>query len=227
MQVDYITHSGDDLLVCNAARVSFDKESSWAEKFGAEPGSRTHLNERDEKLIKYLAKHNHWSPFSHPQITLRMKAPIFIRTQCFKSKVGFTENEVSRRYVDDEPEFFIPVPRKRSPSAKQGSLDEFPTYLDECLSILDTSYMLSKIAYEKLLKHGVCPEQARMVLPQGMYTQWFWTGSLAAYARFYKQRTDPHAQKEIRDLAKMVGDVIEPLFPNSWKVLTESTNDTN
>lgn len=221
MQVDYITHSGDDLLVCNAARVSFDKHK---EEFGDD----------DKKLLRYLAKHNHWSPFSHPQITLRMKAPVFIRTQCYKHKQGFTENEVSRRYVDDEPEFFIPdVWRGRPTNSKQGSDGEIKTILfhgDEELSptvLYREVYRRALFFYGEMIRGGVCPEQARMVLPQGMYTQWFWTGSLAAYARFYKQRTDSHAQKEIRDLAKMVGDVIEPLFPDSWKVLTENTNDTN
>lgn len=222
MEVNYITHSGDDLLVVNAARVSFDKHK---EEFGDD----------DKKLLRYLAKHNHWSPFSHPQITLRMKAPVCIRTQCYKHKQGFTENEVSRRYVDDEPEFFIPdVWRGRPVNTKQGSSDKVITSLpygafrlqpisEAYLKLLDHAQDL----YDIMIIEGVCPEQARMVLPQGMYTQWYWTGSLAAYARFYKQRTDPHAQKEIQDLARMVGDIIQPLFPNSWTVLTEITDDTN
>ena len=177
MRVDYITHSGDDLLVVNAARVSFDKHK---EEFGDD----------DKKLLRYLAKHNHWTPYSHPQITLRMKAPIFIRTQCFKSKVGFTENEVSRRYVDDEPEFFMPnVWRGRPINSKQGSSGEVievlyrRMYGDQTVTQgVERLYEHALDLYARMIEKGVCPEQARMVLPQGMYTQWFWTGSLAAYA---------------------------------------------
>lgn len=208
MKVDLYDYMGDERMVVNAARVSFNKQ---AETFG----------EADEKLIRYLASHNHWTPFAHPQITLRMKAPIFIRTQCFKHKQGFVENEISRRYVDDPPELFWPVLRQRPTNgAKQGSKDEFPVNLETCESVLQIVYDVAKQGYDKLIEEGVAPEQARMVLPQSMYTEWFWTGSLAAYARFYKQRIDPHAQKEIQDLAKMVGDIIQPLFPVSWEALT-------
>lgn len=209
MNVEYVDHLGTDLTVVNAARVSFSKHK---EEFGDD----------DKKLLKYLASHQHWTPFAHPQITLRMKAPVFIRTQCFKHKVGFTENEVSRRYVDDEPEFFVPILRQRPDNgAKQGSKNEFPVNLEFCDSILQSAHQYCEAVYERLIKEGVAPEQARMVLPQSMYTEWYWTGSLASYARFYRQRTDPHAQKEIQDLARMVGEVIQPLFPESWKVLCE------
>lgn len=209
MEVTYVNHMGDDLMVVNAARVSFFKESK---EFG----------EADGKLIKYLASHGHWTPFAHPQITLRIKAPIFVRTQLFKHKVGFTENEVSRRYVDDEPEFYNPRGAWRgrpTEGAKQGSSDVIETkwsglmYDNAVRQCLDT--------YNEMLKEGVAPEQARMVLPQSMYTEWYWTGSLAAYARVAKLRLDPHAQGETRDVAKKISDIIKPLFPVSWSALVD------
>jgi thymidylate synthase (FAD) len=203
---------GDDLSVVNAARVSFDK---YTEQFKA----------GDAGLITYLADHGHWTPFSQTAITLRMKAPIPIRTQCFKHKVGFTENEVSRRYVDTPPEFFSPVWRGApTGGAKQGSsgdLGDSPQILFDLVAA--RVYREANKAYEYMLDRGVCPEQARMLLPQGMQTEWIWTGSLAAYARFCQLRLDPHAQKEIQDLAKMVSDIIEPLYPVSWAALMKST----
>lgn len=215
--VEYVDHMGSDLMVVNAARVSFAKESAWEDA--------NVLQDKDKKLIAYLAKHQHWTPFAHPQICLRIKAPISIRTQLFKHKVGFVENEVSRRYVTDEPEFYIPRWRgKPTNGAKQGSDDfiEFDdnynyNYLgynsavEHCLSI-----------YHDLLRRGVAPEQARFVLPQGTYTEWFWTGSLAAYARVCKLRSDPHAQWEVREYSTAISTIISELFPESWKVLTTS-----
>lgn len=204
MQVEYVDHMGSDLTVVNAARVSFGKHKDT-------------FDDSDAKLIKYLCRHGHWTPFAHPQICLRMKAPVFVRTQCFKHKTGFVENEVSRRYVDDAPTFYIPDVWRGRPTdgAKQGSSGEVKLesevegFFEYCLRY-----------YQMMLAKGVAPEQARMVLPQSMYTQWYWTGSLAAYARFYKQRSDSHAQKEIQDLAKMVGETIQPLYPASWEALT-------
>ena len=206
MNVELVDNMGSDMTVANAARVSFNKHKDV-------------FDENDEKLIGYLADHHHWTPFAHPQITLRMKAPISIRTQCFKHKVGFTENEISRRYVSDEPDFFFPVWRgKPEGSAKQGSSD-----VKENQSELEWAYgfalRTALDAYNQLLADGVAPEQARFVLPQGMYTEWYWTGSLAAFARFYTQRTHEGAQSEIRELAEMVSDIIQPLYPVSWSVL--------
>jgi thymidylate synthase (FAD) len=207
MEVSYIDHMGSDLTVVNAARVSFAKH-------------KEEFEENDTKLISYLAKNNHWTPFSHAQIQLRIKAPVFVRTQLFKHKVGFTENEVSRRYVDDEPEFFIPILRRRPDNGmKQGSRDEFPVNLDLCDSLVLNSYRHALLTYNRLIKEDVAPEQARMVLPQGMYTEFYWTGSLAAYARVAKLRLDPHAQGETRDVAKMISEIIEPLFPVCWRAL--------
>lgn len=208
MKVEYVDHMGSDLTVVNAARVSFDKHKDVFE-------------DSDEHLIQYLARHGHWTPFAHPQITLRMTAPVFIRTQCFKHKQGFVENEISRRYVDDSPTFYWPVLRQRADNAKQGSRDEFPVELETCEEILAWSYRNAEYAYDTLIENGVAPEQARMVLPQAMYTSWYWTGSLAAYARFVSQRTDTHAQKEIQELARLVSEEIAPLFPVSWRALID------
>ena len=227
--VKYIDHMGNDLMVVNAARVSFNKASDW----DSEPhwsGSREHkLSERDQKLVKYLATHKHWTPFAHPQITLHIKAPISIRTQLFKHKQGFVENEVSRRYVKDEPDFYVPDWRSAPTNgAKQGS-DDFITEL--VTNDLDRDY--SRVAldavdtYNMLLKEGVAPEQARFILPQGTYTEWWWTGSLAAYARVYALRSDPHAQWEVREYAKAISDLIKPLFPVSWEALCPPLNTSN
>jgi len=152
-----------------------------------------------------------------------MTAPVFVRTQCFKHKVGFVENEVSRRYVDEEPIFFVPDHwRTRPESAKQGSgwplseelqgptKDNYREAINKCEEI-----------YNSMIATGVAPEQARMVLPQSMYTQWYWTGSLMAYARFCGQRLDDHAQQEIQDLAAEVATIIQSLFPVSWHYLVE------
>ena len=206
--VEYVSHMGDDLTVVNAARVSFNKKSL---EFG----------DRDEKLISYLAKHNHWTPFSHPQITLRIKAPIFVRTQMFKHKVGFTENEISRRYVTFNPEIYTPRWRfAPTDGAKQGSSG----FIEDTESI-DNMYIPAIVdcinIYNNLLKQGVAPEQARAILPQGTYTEWWWTGSLSAYARVFKQRIDAHAQWEVQQYASAISNIIAPLFPVCWKVLTE------
>ena len=227
--VQHVSHMGSDLTVVNAARVSFASES----QFEIDHGGMPCISEKDIKLIRYLAKHNHWTPFAHPQITLRIKAPISIRTQCFKHKQGFVENEISRRYVDFPPEFYHPKWRHRPDgNAKQGS-DGWLECRDVggetsggvSLEPLYKAYehLMQKAlnVYEELLSLNVAPEQARFVLPQAMYTEWFWTGSLAAYARFYKQRIDKNAQWEVQQYAEAVGKIVEPLFPISWNELTK------
>lgn len=207
---------GSDLTVVNAARVSFNKESEWSLVQG-------YLAARDEGLIAYLAAHNHFTPFTHCMITLRETVPIFVARQRFKHTVGFSYNEVSRRYVDGDPEFYIPETwRKRAKNKKQGSSDEPVTmesghraeWLPEHL------YERPLAVYKRMLELGVCPEQARMVLPQSMLTSYYVTGSLAAFARAYKLRSDPHAQMEIQELAKAWDGIIRPLFPVSWEALT-------
>ena len=223
--VEYVDHMGSDLTIVNAARVSFNKESSWEgeQHFSGHIKDRK-LSDKDFKLIRYLAEHNHWTPFAHPQITLRIKAPISIRTQLFKHKVGFVENEISRRYVSYVPDIYQPFWRGKSiGSVKQGSEDfitdvetktnferTYKDAVDRCLEV-----------YNSLIDKGVAPEQARFVLPQGTHTEWWWTGSLAAYARVYSQRSDSHAQWEVREYAKALHTIIEPIFPESWYFLTK------
>jgi thymidylate synthase (FAD) len=198
--------------------VSFAKTSEWET---AEDGTRV-LSQKDQRLIKYLANHNHWTPFAHPQITLRIKAPIFVRTQLFKHKVGFTENEISRRYVTNEPEFYTPDWRAApTDGAKQGSSDFIYDPVVEDLDRVYNKVALESVEiYKQLMENGVAPEQARSVLPQGTYTEWWWTGSLSAYARVFKQRIDAHAQWEVQQYADAIGKILEPLFPHSWAVLT-------
>lgn len=174
------------------------------------------------ELAVYMRKiPEHWVPFSHPHITLRMAAPIPIRVQCFKHKVGFSESEESRRYISTKPVLYMPEAfRSAAASVKQGSAG-----IHHKSDELRIRYMLfcekAVAEYEHMLAVGVCPEQARFVLPQGCEVNWAWTGSLYAYANFYNQRSDPHAQKEIQELAEQVNQIIEPLFPVSWRALTQ------
>lgn len=213
---------GDDLRVVNSARVSFAKEHQQ-------------FQDNDAGLINYLAKHNHWTPFSHVQITLREKVPIFVARQRFKHMVGFTYNEVSRRYVDDAPDFYTPGSwRKRAENKKQGSSDEIllelewetdDPYQPWAKKDIKKAYLNflehAKWLYGVMIQNEVAPEQARMVLPQSMYTEYYVTGSLSAWARAYKLRIDGHAQKEIQDLAKMWQETIGGIkeLEHSWKAL--------
>jgi len=215
---------GSDLTVVNAARVSFAKESNWdVERNWKLEIISKELSDKDKKLIKYLAEHKHWTPFAHPQIMLHIKAPVSIRTQLFKHKVGFVENEISRRYVSETPDVYIPNWRSRpSNGAKQGSGDfiiDENIRLEQELSYRDSVKEAIK-TYEQLLANGVAPEQARFVLPQGTYTEFVWTGSLYAFARIYNLRIDAHAQWEIQEYAKAIDKIIAPLFPVSWQTLT-------
>lgn len=226
MKATYIDHMGSDLTVVNAARVSFAKQSEWLTNpptyLDAVETAVTQLSDKDAKLIAYLARHQHWTPFAHPQITLHIKAPIFVRTQCFKHKVGFTENEVSRRYVDSAPEFYTPgIWRKRAANKKQGSSEEAAPDQRDLRESYDDLIAAAQRCYEAMLAGEVAPEQARMVLPQSMMTEWYWTGSLAAYARFVRQRTHDGAQEETADIARQCAAIIEPLFPVSWAALVE------
>lgn len=226
MKAEYLDHLGTDLTVVDAARVSFDKKSSWAED-----GS---LQEKDVKLLSYLARNGHWTPFAHPQITIRETVPIFVARQRFKHVIGFVYNEVSRRYVDDNPEFYYPSNWRGKPRhSKQGSSDV--VMVESYVSIPGTDVTLNYAAlvqlcakwYQLNTEAHVAPEQARMVLPQSMYTSYHVTGSLMAWARFYNLRSDPHAQLEIQELAQQVGEIIQPLFPHSWRLLTTGTLTVN
>ena len=207
--VECIDTFGDDLTVVNAARVSFAKES-------------TVMEPRDAKLITYLANHGHISPFFHPQIRMRLKMPIFVAREWFRHTVGFARNEVSRRYVDDEPECWIPdVLRARDTNKKQGSKDEPIANHEGVLKHVQEHTKGALEFYNFLLKEGVAPEIARGVLPQSMYTEFVETASLSAYARLCSLRLDPQAQKEIREFADAVSKLMEEKFPVSWKALSK------
>ena len=194
---------GSDLSVVNAARVSFSKESN---KF----------SEKDEKLINYLAKHNHWSPFGHASVQLHIKAPVFVARQLVKHQVGLVWNEVSRRYVDDEPEFFIPDQwRSRPENSKQGSGEEIIIYN------IESTMQFVKQTYQNLLKANVAPEMARMVLPQNMYTEWYWSGTLMAFARVCNLRCKDDTQFETQHIADCIDWHLHEKFPVSWGALRE------
>lgn len=212
MKVEYVDHMGDDLAIVNAARVSFDKTSMLEEG---------NLIEDDVRLIKYLAKHHHWTPFAHTAISLRMGAPVPIRTQCFKHKVGLVENEESRRYIKSTPIVYIPKAFRSIPegSIKQGSGD---VHEDSDYWVEQYKYVTNVAVdcYLEMIKVGICPEQARLVLPQGAIVNWIWTGNLLSFANFYNKRIEASAQKEVQAVAAKVRDIIEPLFPVSWKGLT-------
>lgn len=210
---------GTDKTVADCARVSFNK-------------IKDSFDDKDESLIAFLAKHNHWSPFSHPQISLHVKAPIFVLRQLLKSVVGLTWNEVSRRYVDTPPEVYIPETwRGKAEDKKQGSSsaivttitgptfgsDELQTFSihDAYIEFLNASNGFYKCAVDA----GVAPEMARMVLPLSTYSEGVWTGSLAAFARVYKLRSQPDAQMETREIASQINEIIQKLFPVSWRTL--------
>jgi thymidylate synthase (FAD) len=207
IDVSLIDCCGSDLSVVNAARVSFNKLSEFDEL--------GELYEKDEKLIKYLAKHKHFSPFNHAFLSFRVKAPIFVARQLVKHKF-LPWNEVSRRYVTDEPEFYFPDGwRKSSSNVKQGSSDE---KADIDWLVYDVKYYASEkplSLYYELINKGVCPEQARMVLPQNTMTEWVWSGTLGAWLDMLKLRLDPHTQKETRDVAIKIHEIVAALFPVS------------
>jgi thymidylate synthase (FAD) len=215
--VRYLYHAGDDLSVVNAARVSFSKRSTLDEN--------GFLRIKDVKLIHYLADHNHWTPFAHNSITLHIKAPIFVRTQLFKHKVGFTENEESRRYVKHTPSFYMPKWRTLPPdNAKQGSGD----FLNDKNTICELNDRMKKLIELSISNYDfatkfVAAEQARAFLPQNMYTEWLWTGSLAGYARVFNLRSDSHSQWETQEYAAALSHICSQLFPESWLALTKKT----
>lgn len=219
MKAELIDHMGTDLSVVNAAKVSFDRiDGYWIDEEEAK-----RLNVRSHPgLIRYLAKHDHWTPFAHTAISLRMQAPVPIRTQCFKHKQGLVENEESRRYISSRPVLFVPDAFRNAPTngAKQGSSGVHHRS-DYWRSVYEANCQLQITLYERMIEDGVCPEQARFVLPQGCEVNWVWTGNLYAFANFFNKRTDPHSQKEVRDLAEQVGSIVQPLFPVSWEALTK------
>jgi thymidylate synthase (FAD) len=210
--VELLETFGDDLTVVNAARVSFDKVSN-------------ELTEGDKKLINYLAKHDHVSPFFHPQVRFRIKMPIFICREWFRHQIGFARNEVSRRYVDTPPECWVPRPyeiRERDPRLKQGSKSTPVDDSDTVHEMMRTQTESSLRTYHDLLSKGVAPELARTILPQNMYSEFIETASLAAVARLCHLRLGSDAQKEIREYAGAVNECLKLAFPVSWKALADT-----
>ena len=204
MNVDIVDKMGSDLTVVNSARVSFAKEVN----------AKDYDKDKEEKLIKYLAEHDHWSPFSHCFMQFRIKAPVFVARQLVKHQVGLAWNEVSRRYVDEEPEFYIPfIWRGRPENKKQGSSDK------EIEFDITPTVKYVKETYNNLLKDGVAPEMARMVLPQNMMTEWFWSGSLYAFARVCNLRNKEDAQEETRMITHHISRHLKDHFPLSGKYL--------
>lgn len=226
IEVTYLGGYGSDLTVVNAARVSFHKESDWELACG-EPGTNLTqvLSQKDEKLINYLAKHKHFSPFNHAFLSFRVKAPIFVARQLVKHKF-MPWNEVSRRYVDEEPELYVPKDwRARADNVKQGSSNDtvplFPIETPDGVVTLSEIQMDCIRAYSDLLNQGVAPEQARMVLPQNTMTEWIWSGTLGAYLDMLVLRLDPHTQHESRIVAQKIAEVVQALFPVSYKARIE------
>ena len=204
MNVELIDHMGSDLSIVNAARVSFAKlHEEFDEK-------------SDTRLINYLAKHNHWSPFGHASMQFHIKAPVFVARQLVKHQIGLTWNEVSRRYVDTEVEFYEPTEwRLAAENKKQGSSEETVKYN------LAPAHRFAKECYENMLSLGIAPEMARMVLPQSMMTEWYWSGTLYAFARVCNLRCKPDAQKETQNVGWDIDKYARKLFPASWRALRD------
>lgn len=241
MKAQYVNHYLSDRDIANFARLSFDRR---AEDYTDEQnnsliqflGRGMSTRDWDSSVMNIMSNHDpkeveemlnrlkktptHWVPFGHPQITLRMQAPISVRVQCFKHKIGFVESEESRRYISSKPELFVPEYfREKAANVKQGSGGMHPDsgyWLQRYVRTANESIAL----YEKMIEEGISPEQARFVLPQGCEVNWVWTGSLYAYANYVTQRTDSHAQQESQNLAGEVSDIIAPLYPVAWKALT-------
>jgi len=210
VDVELIDHMGSDASVVNAARVSFGKRI-------------TEMSEGDTKLIRYLAKHNHWSPFGHASVQFRIKAPIFVARQLVKHQIGLTWNEISRRYVDYEPEFYeVDKWRGRPVDKKQGSSEENIEWINKNIRTGALQSQVENVAlanYNLMIGAGVAPEQARMILPQSMMTEWYWSGTLYAFARVCNLRCAEDAQYETRIVANLINDECEKLFPISWTEL--------
>jgi thymidylate synthase (FAD) len=209
MEVTYLGHYGDDLVVVNAARTSFGKRKEV-------------FDEKDTRLIRYLVKHGHVLPFRHPHVSFHFKAPVFVARQLGKHQVGMSWSEISRRYVTGNPEFYWPDKwRAAAPDKKQGSLDSEVQFGDRVQRQMESAQQQCVAAYNVALNAGVAPEQARMILPPNMYVEWHWTGSLLSWAHVWKLRTAPDAQKETRDCVMKIGPTMAALFPESWKALTQ------
>ena len=216
MTVKFIDKMGSDLSVVNAARVSFAKKSEmeWVKREDSPTMYKQTLSDKDKKLIGYLAKHDHWSPFGHASLQFHIKAPIFVARQLVKHQVGLVWNEVSRRYVDDEPEFYIPKEwRLKAEDKKQGSSDETIEYN------IEGAIQFVTQTYKNLLNADISPEMARMILPQNLYTEWYWSGTLMAFARVCNLRCKSDTQLETQMIAEQIDTIGKKEFPVSWKAL--------
>lgn len=241
MKVEYVCHSGSDLLVVDAARASFGKQSEWdisgyeevvdEESRLVEYHPIKVLKEKDKKLIHFLAREKHMLPFRHPTVTLRCKAPLFVVRQLGKHQAGMSWSEESRRYITTEPEFYWPDKwRKKAENVKQGSSDERSEYMHDPKyggGNWDTidEYVREEVVhglvlmYHSMIKEGVAPEQARMILPQNMMITWVWTGTLLAWHHMIKERSAPTAQRETQEFARMVEQIMNDLYPVSMEAL--------
>jgi len=233
IKATYIDHMGNDLTTVNAARVSFGKKSGWDWEDYDDGRVDYILSDKDTKLVHYLAKHGHYSPFGHCFASFHIKAPIFVARQLVKHEY-LRMNEISRRYVDSEPEFYVPeVWRGRSKDKKQGSSSE-RIWTEATLVRIDyneydgaTYRELNDVAldvYNDLLGDGVAPEMARMVLPQSMYTEWYWSGSMDAFANMCRLRLKEDTQYETRLVADQISVIMKDLFPVSWDALTKEND---
>jgi len=240
MSVELLDTMGTDLDIANSARVSMGKESDWdftCTGYTLEPSFapgddqyrpvyQKCLQDKDRRLINFLARNAHWTPFSQNALKFRFRMPVFIARQWFRSNVGIVRNEISRRYVSEDPEFFVPNWRSRpGESIKQGSGEELDAderlYWDfKAKSIFEEA----KETYTQMIEEGVAPEQARAILPQAMYTEFIETGNVASYARIVNLRDDPHAQVEIQEYARLISDKIRDHFPVSWSALVDHEN---
>lgn len=227
IKVDFLDYMGDDLTTVNAARVSFDKESLWeVDESGDKKSYR--LPDKDKKLIKYLGEHEHYSPFGHAFASFRVNAPVFVARQLVKHKF-LRWNEVSRRYVDQPPTFYMPPKwRKKADNVKQGSSEEEVEHLrlvgwrwQTTSDAVERYVQYASDLYEDMIEGGVCPEQARMVLPQNMMTTWWWSGSLDAFANMCNLRCKPDTQRETREVADLIDGTLKAYFPESWKALRD------
>ena len=224
IKATYVDHMGSDLSVVNAARVSFGKKSDWLPKVHNGlvwlPPEAKVLNKKDTKLIQYLAKHKHMSPFGHCFATFHVKAPIFVARQLVKHKF-LRWNEISRRYVDEEPEFYEPATyRRKAEDKKQGSGGSIVPSSSTMRSEAKAS-IWARRAYLEMLQDGVCPEQARMILPQSMMTEWYWSGSLDAFSDMCLLRCASDTQVETQEVANQISHKMHELFPVSWMALAK------
>jgi len=224
MKIEYLMHCGSDDTIANTARVSMEEEGKWNEL------PENYTPAQRDRLIRYLATHKHTSPFRHNNLSVRCSVPLFIARQLGKHQVGLSWNEVSRRYVDTAPTFHTPAAWRSRPdgSIKQGSGDSLVHHCDDGYHgeagepinyVYDELITHAVIVYESMLAAGVAPEQARMVLPQSMLTEFIWSGSLMAFAHIYNLRIDGHAQVEAQEFARQLDTIIRPLFPVAWEAL--------